>query len=497
MNPIIEVENLSKRFRLSADRPSDLREALVGRVRKKSPDPSREFWALQDISFAVEPGNAMGIVGHNGSGKSTMLKILTGMMKPTSGAIRTRGRIGALIEVGAGFHMDLSGRENVFLNGSILGLSRREIARKFDAIVDFAGLEQFIDTPVKRYSSGMYMRLGFAIAAHIDPDILIVDEVLAVGDTQFRRKCMARMKEFVHNGGTILFVSHAMAEVAELCERCVWLDHGRILHDGPTQEAIDRYMTLVVEREDEEFKRHHPEEWAERRRQEEEAERQRQEEEALQQRAAEEREREESERRRAEEAERSRMVMEQVWPDPATAPGNETVRLHRACGRPEAGRPGDPLTVRTPIALEFSYWNHKPGARLNLSLQLFDESDTLVFATYPGQEPRWHGRPLPVGLFHSVCHIPGDLLNDGLYRVQLLVVESAAAVMVIHDEPSILKFQVQDAPDLRGEWDGDWPGLIRPNLIWSTELVEQGPGPETAHRMERATTAAGTGRKGR
>ena len=191
-----------------------------------------------------------------------MLKLLTGILKPTEGAVRTQGRLSALIEVGAGFHPDLSGRENIFLNGSILGLSRREIARHFDEIVDFAGLERFIDTPVKRYSSGMYMRLGFAIATHVEPDILLVDEVLAVGDTYFQNKCIRRMKAYIAQGGTVVFVSHWMAQVALLCDRCLWLDHGVLRYDGPTQETVAQYMQVVADRESADFRRERPDEWA-------------------------------------------------------------------------------------------------------------------------------------------------------------------------------------------------------------------------------------------
>jgi len=253
---VIEVNDLSKRFLLGS---GSLKNMLLDR---READRQREFWALKDISFTLPRGTSLGIVGHNGSGKSTMLKLLTGILEPTKGSITTRGRIGALIEVGAGFHPDLTGRENVYLNGSILGLSEREIARKFDEIVEFAGLEQFIDTPVKRYSSGMYMRLGFSIAANINPDILIVDEVLAVGDTQFQNKCMRRMEEFLADGGTVVFVSHAMQQVAKLCRQCVWLDHGRLLYHGDTEAAVDRYLALVSEREEEEYQRKHPQEWA-------------------------------------------------------------------------------------------------------------------------------------------------------------------------------------------------------------------------------------------
>ncbi len=201
---VISVENVSKKFILAHDRPRNLADAARGVFQRKQRE---DFWALKDVSFEVEQGEALGIIGHNGAGKSTMLKLLTRIMDPTKGRIRTRGRVSALIEVGAGFHPEMTGRENIYLNGSILGMTRAEIDRKFDEIVAFAELEKFIDTPVKRYSSGMYARLGFAVAAHVDPEILIVDEVLSVGDMGFQDKCGARMADLRRAGKTIVFVS--------------------------------------------------------------------------------------------------------------------------------------------------------------------------------------------------------------------------------------------------------------------------------------------------
>ena len=261
MEPIIEVRNVSKRFIVEAARAADLRERF-SQMRRGEVRPPAEFWALRDVDFQIRAGESVGVVGHNGSGKSTLLKLLTGILKPTTGDIKIRGRVGALIEVGAGFHPDLTGRENIYLNGSILGLSRKEVAARYDAIVGFAGLEKFMDTPVKRYSSGMYMRLGFSVAAHTDPDILLIDEVMAVGDQQFQNRCIRYLKDFIKRGGTAVFVSHAMSHVSEICQRCVWLDFGQIRYIGPTQEAIEGYLAVAREREEEEFKRLFPVEWA-------------------------------------------------------------------------------------------------------------------------------------------------------------------------------------------------------------------------------------------
>lgn len=222
----------------------DFIPALVKQAFKKSESDllaSSEFWALRNISFSVAQGESIGIIGHNGAGKSTMLKHLNGIMKPTGGTITVNGKLSALIEIGAGFHPDLSGRENIFLNGTILGMSRAEIRRKFDEIVDFSGLEEFIDTPVKRYSSGMHARLGFSVAVHLEPDILVVDEVLSVGDYVFQKKGLDKMHSILKGGATVLFVSHNLRAVSDLCDRSLLLDHGRVLLDGPTHEVIDCY----------------------------------------------------------------------------------------------------------------------------------------------------------------------------------------------------------------------------------------------------------------
>ena len=246
MVPAIRVERLSKRFRLPAGRGGygTLSEALGGLLRRRraAGPPARDFWALRDVSFEVRPGEVVGVVGRNGAGKSTLLKVLSRIVEPTGGRAEVRGRLGSLLEVGTGFHPELSGRENVFLNGSVLGMTRREVARKFDEIVAFAGGERFLDTPVKRYSSGMYVRLAFAVAAHLEPDILIVDEVLAVGDQEFQQKCLGRMRASAGDGRTVLVVSHNMAAVQSLCTRAVVLAGGKVAFDGPPAAAVRAYL---------------------------------------------------------------------------------------------------------------------------------------------------------------------------------------------------------------------------------------------------------------
>ena len=248
MRKIISVENLSKRYtigpgqRYAGSARESLGELVKAPFQKNGNRLTETVWALRDVSFEVEEGELFGIIGHNGAGKSTLLKILSQITEPTSGRAKLYGRIGSLLEVGTGFHPELTGRENVYLNGSILGMKRTEIARKFDEIVTFAGVERFLDTPVKRYSTGMYMRLAFSVTAHLDSDILLVDEVLAVGDADFQNKCLKKMREVVKGGRTVLLVSHNMTSITRLCSRSMWIDHGRIQTIGPSDEVAAKYL---------------------------------------------------------------------------------------------------------------------------------------------------------------------------------------------------------------------------------------------------------------
>ncbi len=251
---IVAVESLGKRYRLSHQQPEPylaLRDVLASalaaparwyRGRGHDITTAEDFWALKDVSFTIAPGEVVGVIGRNGAGKSTLLKVLSRITDPTEGRVTLRGRVASLLEVGTGFHPELSGRENVFLNAAILGMTRAETARKFDEIVAFAEVERFLDTPVKRYSSGMYVRLAFAVAAHLEPEILIVDEVLAVGDVEFQRKSLGRMRDVSRSGRTVLFVSHNMAAVQALCSRAIWLEKGTVAFAGPVDETVSRYL---------------------------------------------------------------------------------------------------------------------------------------------------------------------------------------------------------------------------------------------------------------
>ena len=246
MDPVIRVRGLSKRYRLGEHLADNmLREVLTGWLRRRRSErdsSARELWALRDVNFEVPRGEVLGLVGRNGAGKSTLLKVLSRITSPTSGSVEVNGRLASLLEVGTGFHDELTGRENIYLNGSILGMKRREIYARLDQIVAFSGVERFIDTPIKRYSSGMRLRLGFAVAAHLDPEILLVDEVLAVGDAEFQRKCLDAMSDLRSGGRTVLFVSHNMAAVENLCSRALWIDGGTVRQDGPSADVIRSYL---------------------------------------------------------------------------------------------------------------------------------------------------------------------------------------------------------------------------------------------------------------
>jgi lipopolysaccharide transport system ATP-binding protein len=416
----IRCEGLGKQYRIGErERYKALRDTIADTISapfrrlKSIRNPqlatrNSEFWALKDISFEVKRGEVVGIIGRNGAGKSTLLKILSRITAPTTGEVKIHGRVGSLLEVGTGFHPELTGRENILLNGAILGMRKAEIERKFDEIVAFAEIEKFIDTPVKRYSSGMYVRLAFAVAAHLEPEILVVDEVLAVGDAAFQKKCLGKMGEVARMGRTILFVSHNMAAVQKLCIQAVWLEQGKIIEAGESGEVISHYLKHSFS-----------------------------------------------------------TLAEQQWDDMAIAPGNNEVRLHKVSVRPAYGSPSDPITIRTPFIMEFEYWNLKPSSRLNLSLHVYTEDGVMAFNAVPIHERTWNGKPFPIGLFRSVCHVPGDLLNDGMHRVELLVVKNEGEVIYRHDEA--LVFDVRDSVEMRGNWHGRWSGATRPNLEWTTE----------------------------
>jgi lipopolysaccharide transport system ATP-binding protein len=423
MHPIINIENVGKQYRVASERRAayaTLREALVGsfgaslkRLSGRGEITEDDtFWALRGINLDVYPGERLGIIGCNGAGKSTLLKILSRITEPTEGRARLYGRVGSLLEVGTGFHGELSGRENIYLNGAILGMKHAEIQRNFDEIVAFAEVDRFLNTPVKRYSTGMYMRLAFAVAAHLQPEILIVDEVLAVGDAAFQRKCLGKMSEVSRNGRTVIFVSHNMGAVQNLCSRVIWLAGGHVVQEGEPNRVVNDYLRTTLT-----------------------------------------------------------TMSQQTWDDPATAPGNDRVRLHRAAVVPAGGALQDHLTVRTPLRVEFEYWNLVPDAQLNLNVVVRTEEGYPIFSTSSAADPEWCDKPFPTGLFRSSFDIPADLFNNGVHRVQLDIRRNRSELICRLDD--ILVFDVLDTVEERTDWFGKWIGAVRPPLEWQTGMIDE------------------------
>lgn len=374
-----------------------------------------DFWALRDASFEIERGEVVGFIGRNGAGKSTLLKILSRITEPTEGRANMYGRLGTLLEVGTGFHPELTGRENVYLNGAIIGMKRAEINSHFDEIVEFSGVEKFLDTPVKRYSSGMQVRLAFAVAAHLDPEIMIVDEVLAVGDAQFQAKCMGKMSDIASQGRTVLFVSHNMSAVERLCTRAVLLESGRLVADGPVNEVAARYLKTDTG-----------------------------------------------------------TTAERRWSDASTAPQSEFVRLLNVRVRDEAGETVEAADIKRPVGVEIEY-EVKKAEILSPNIHVFDDQGTLAFITNDSYDPRWGEHPRQPGRWKSTCWIPGNLLSEGTYSLGVAV-GTMHSGFVHFNERDVVSFQVMESgspgPSARGTFPGPFPGVIRPLLDWTSELIE-------------------------
>src|SRR5215813_9057411 len=414
----IDVQDLSKRYHIGQlrMRHDTLRDALVSAFQRfgkqRSVDRHPTIWALKDVSFDIQQGQVVGVIGRNGAGKSTLLKILSQITDPTTGRIEIHGRVGSLLEVGTGFHPELTGRENIFLNGAILGMSRAEIRHKFDEIVAFAEVEKFIDTPVKRYSSGMYVRLAFAVAAHLELEILVVDEVLAVGDAAFQKKCLGKMGDVAKEGRTVIFVSHNMLAVQSLCQRVLWLEHGEIVENGPAGTVVSNYLNKSFG---------------------------------------------------------GTTGSEAVWPEVEGAACDGTVRLHAIRVRSDEGDAAAPVTMKTPFSIEIEYWNLKPDVQLHITLHVYTEHEIMAFTTGSGRDSA-SDRPLPMGLFRSVCHVPGGLLNTGRHRFNVLVVKNKSNVMFTYE--SRVSFEIVDLDDRNLSSYGREPGVVQPVLQWTTEQLD-------------------------
>lgn len=405
---VIQVDQLSKCYRLGQTKT--LRQRLAAMVApSKQGDPSaapqQDFWALKDVSFQVKPGRVLGVIGHNGAGKSTLLKLLSRITDPTSGSATIHGRVASLLEVGTGFHPELTGRENIFLNGAILGLKRSEIKRHFDQIVDFAEVGRFLDTPVKRYSSGMYVRLAFAIAAHLEPEVLIVDEVLAVGDAAFQRKCLGKMGDVAQSGRTVIFVSHNMAAVRNLCHEAILLDRGRVVQSGSAPDVIDGYLNQLFASTATDGEMH--------------------------------------------------------WDDNDQAPGSDEVRLIsvRALDTKEMQR--GVFDLSEPVRIEMTYHVYQPVDDMRWVIKVMCDDGTIALATTDHTQRAAHTDP---GIYRSVCTIPEHLLNVGRYTLRI----NAGCPGVKEYVPggSFLRFETTRSTDHGSNYTEQWPGAVAPLLKW-------------------------------
>jgi lipopolysaccharide transport system ATP-binding protein len=421
----IRVEGLGKQYRIASAqvRYKTMRDSLMAAARTfgarlrgdvEGAGRGEWIWALRDVSFEVGRGEVVGVIGLNGAGKSTLLRLLARITEPTVGRGEIHGRVGSLLEVGTGFHQELTGRENVFLSGVTLGMKRVEVLRKFDEIVAFADMEKFIDTPVKHYSSGMYTRLAFSVAAHLEPEILVVDEVLAVGDTRFQKKCLTKMSAAGYEGRTVLFVSHNMGTIARLCPRAMLLEGGRLVKDGRSNEVVSAYLhggsgtTAVRE-----------------------------------------------------------------YPDPAEAPGRDVARLRAVRVRTADGSVAQVVDVRQSVSIEMEYDVLRPGCQLLPQLHLFNEEGVHVCSLHD-VDPAWRGRGRPAGRWVSTVTIPANFFSEGMIfvRVVLLTLNPSSQQF---SKTEAVAFRIVDSADgdaARGDWTGTMEGIVRPMLPWTNEVTE-------------------------
>jgi lipopolysaccharide transport system ATP-binding protein len=430
---VIKAENLSKKYTIGhqqTERYTALRDVIANGARRmfnrgivqpwkrlssstalQFNNSTEEFFALRDVSFEIKQGDRVGIIGRNGAGKSTLLKILSRITEPSSGRITLKGRVASLLEVGTGFHPELTGRENIFLNGAIMGMSKAEIKKKFDEIVAFAEVEKFLDTPVKRYSSGMYVRLAFAVAAHLDTEILLVDEVLAVGDAQFQKKCLGKMEEVGARGRTVLFVSHNMGAINSFCTKGILIDSGKIKLVGKVEDVVNKYLKNNTD-----------------------------------------------------------AACELLWKDVSLAPGDDVIRL-KAVRVTSEGKSTANVAVDKDTYIEIEFWNLRLDIYISTSIHLLHESGVVVFASGNGisstlKYDGWFGKPHPIGVFKSVYKIPANFLNEGTYTINAIVLTDATNIHARKDEA--VQFYVYDTGEMRKEYTGKWIGVARPKLEWIT-----------------------------
>jgi lipopolysaccharide transport system ATP-binding protein len=418
----IVATGIGKEYRIGkAERYRTLRDTVAGWAQlpralvtaRRRTTATNTFWALRDVSLEIRPGEVVGLIGRNGAGKSTLLKVLSRITGPTTGAVDIWGRVGSLLEVGTGFHPELTGRENIQLSGAILGMRRAEIRRKFDEIVAFAEVDKFVDTAVKHYSSGMYLRLAFAVAAHLEPEILLVDEVLAVGDARFQRKCMDKMQDVGQRGRTVIFVSHNMPAITRLCDRAILLEDGTVTADGPSEAVVARYLSAGLG-----------------------------------------------------------TAAARQWTDPIKAPGSDIVRLRAVSIVDEHGTVLDTADIRATVGVRMEYDVLQPGHVLLPHFSVHTGQGLFAFVGLD-QDPAWRGQRRPPGRYCSTGWIPGNLLTEGI----MLIGPSMRALEpdVLHFyEREAVSFQVVDTPGgntARGDYPGGIPGATRPLLRWTTDYT--------------------------
>lgn len=417
---VISIEDLSKIYRMgeigTGTFYGDIKHWWARRRGKLDPfgkigelyqnkGKDKTIWALKDVSFTVQEGAAVGIIGRNGAGKSTLLKILSRVTAPTSGVVKVKGRIASLLEVGTGFHPELTGRENIFLNGAIMGMTRSEVKRKFDEIVDFSGVGEFIDTPVKRYSSGMYVRLAFAVAAHLEPEILIVDEVLAVGDAQFQKKCLGKMDEAAKGGRTVLFVSHSVAAVSRVCETAIWVDKGRLAMQAPTDEVISAYLNR----------------------------------EAV-------------------------SVSHKEWIGGLCQPGVDEFELNEASILDSENRVTSSIAAQKPFSIYIRYTIKKELPYCRVGFDLLTESGEVIFESYDSDDTRYAG-PRQVGEYCSYCVIPGNFLNTKKYYVSIYA--GMPGIKYLAGAENVLTIDVENVGAVGSHLpDFGRRGFMRPKMEW-------------------------------
>lgn len=429
----IKVEGLSKQYRLgeigTGTISHDLNRwwarmrgkedpfAKLGEANDRTAKGNSDYvWSLRDIDFEVKKGEVLGIIGRNGAGKSTLLKILSKVTAPTTGNIKVQGRIASLLEVGTGFHPELTGRENIFLNGAILGMTKVEIRSKFDEIVDFSGVERYIDTPVKRYSSGMYVRLAFAVSAFLEPEILIVDEVLAVGDAEFQKKCLGRMGDISRNDGrTILFVSHNMAAVSNLCTSGLFLRNGTIQSTGPIDRVIDEYISY------------------------------------------------------------GKVAVGQVLQEDIVYQHRSSRAYFNSISIVSQGEITSSVDIKHEVLVVLEYTVTVENAKIHASIHLLDNIGTCILATVNSdsaviEKDSFFGKPLQKGVYRTTAVIPANFLNEKTYSITVYLGSEDPADFAHTEE--VISFSVVDTGEMRKEFTGEWMGLIRPKMHWHTNVVQ-------------------------